>query len=240
MNNWIVDPSSAHSAEKLINILASRCDGAHSTDGAGFSKYDVHFGKSLAERGASTIPWTQKQAEHAINLLRKYQKQLDPIVNINKWMAAPIFNKKPISLEDISLEQESGREISFSNGTAKFVFKYNGFLVSKIKELACVHNGKDVRPRWDPADKIWSISVNVTNIENIINFGKEHNFKVCPTLINYMSTAEELLTDSKFMLTLNESRHITLTGDIIVIAVDDLEIYKEFESAFTGKILVHA
>jgi SWI/SNF-related matrix-associated actin-dependent regulator 1 of chromatin subfamily A len=58
-----------------IRIISSYCDGAHSLDGAGFSKVDVRIGKSLAlAPGLSP-----KQTWLAKKIVWKYRKQLDII-----------------------------------------------------------------------------------------------------------------------------------------------------------------
>jgi SWI/SNF-related matrix-associated actin-dependent regulator 1 of chromatin subfamily A len=55
-----------------LRTLAAACDGAHARDGAGFNKVDARFGKSLARQERLT----QKQAQFAARLLRKYRRQL--------------------------------------------------------------------------------------------------------------------------------------------------------------------
>lgn len=55
-----------------LKFLAACCDGAMAEDGAGFSKIDVHIGKSLA--AAETL--TRKQAALGQLLTRKYHRQL--------------------------------------------------------------------------------------------------------------------------------------------------------------------
>lgn len=57
-----------------LQMLAGRCDGAESMDGAGFSKVDVRIGHSLADE------WelTPRQAALGAKLVNKYRRQLPP------------------------------------------------------------------------------------------------------------------------------------------------------------------
>jgi SWI/SNF-related matrix-associated actin-dependent regulator 1 of chromatin subfamily A len=69
---------------RALQALAARCDNARSVDGAGFSKHDVDFGKSLAGRPALT----DNMLLHAARLIIKYRRQLpaDVVANADKWM----------------------------------------------------------------------------------------------------------------------------------------------------------
>jgi SWI/SNF-related matrix-associated actin-dependent regulator 1 of chromatin subfamily A len=55
-----------------VRMLAGMCDGARTHDGAGFSKFDANFGRSLA----AAPGLSPKQAAAAFKMVRKYVKQL--------------------------------------------------------------------------------------------------------------------------------------------------------------------
>lgn len=55
-----------------IKALAGMCDGARTTDGSGFNRYDTKFGHALANAGH----WTPKMAASAEKLIIKYRNQL--------------------------------------------------------------------------------------------------------------------------------------------------------------------
>jgi SNF2 family DNA or RNA helicase len=59
-------------AHRAVQILASRCDGAHERDGAGFNSRDTAFGKLLAALDSLS----PKQGAIAIKFARLYQGQL--------------------------------------------------------------------------------------------------------------------------------------------------------------------
>jgi len=58
--------------EAALATLAGLCDGAVSRDGFGFNKCDAYIGKSLAMSGI----YTEKQAELAKSILKKYHRQI--------------------------------------------------------------------------------------------------------------------------------------------------------------------
>lgn len=59
--------------QQAVRFLAGRCDYARNLDGMGFNAADTYFGHSLAEKEY----WTEKQADAALRMLRKYEKQLE-------------------------------------------------------------------------------------------------------------------------------------------------------------------
>jgi SWI/SNF-related matrix-associated actin-dependent regulator 1 of chromatin subfamily A len=61
-------------AHEAMQLLAGRCDGARTEDGAGFNKLDTHLGKRLA----ASPELTDAQVLAAIRLARKYRRQLSP------------------------------------------------------------------------------------------------------------------------------------------------------------------
>jgi SWI/SNF-related matrix-associated actin-dependent regulator 1 of chromatin subfamily A len=68
-----------------LQTLAARCDGARQRDGAGFNKFDVELGKSLASRASLT----SRQAVLGQKLVRKYQRQLSPELLVSAGIQIP-------------------------------------------------------------------------------------------------------------------------------------------------------
>jgi hypothetical protein len=75
----VLTPEQVAAVHAGLRRLAAVCDGAYVEDGHGFNKMDSQFGKSLA--GAFNL--TQKQALYGQKLVRKYQRQLDPVLVAN-------------------------------------------------------------------------------------------------------------------------------------------------------------
>jgi hypothetical protein len=63
---------------RAIIFLASRCNGATSEDGAGFSKFDARTGHDLAEKLVRFENFaSEKQLAFAQKICNKYRRQLD-------------------------------------------------------------------------------------------------------------------------------------------------------------------
>lgn len=63
---------------RAIIFLSSVCDGAHSTDGQGFSRYDARTGHDLANKLTTYGNFaSEKQLNFARKITVKYRRQLD-------------------------------------------------------------------------------------------------------------------------------------------------------------------
>lgn len=62
---------------KALQYLAGVCDYANKKDGQGFNMFDAEFGHSLANQTAAGVTLTDGQLSKALEMLRKYQKQLE-------------------------------------------------------------------------------------------------------------------------------------------------------------------
>ena len=71
------DKENVPTVEEAILYLDSCCDGATTTDGAGFSKYDVEAGKRLANKIRSGEKLNKSEKRKAMRLAHKYRKQLE-------------------------------------------------------------------------------------------------------------------------------------------------------------------
>lgn len=67
-----------------LQVLAERCDGARSQDGAGFARIDVRIGKDLA--AAQRL--SRRQAALGLRLVRKYRGQLGALAEVDVAEAA--------------------------------------------------------------------------------------------------------------------------------------------------------
>ena len=64
--------------EKALVWLAGCCDGAQSTDGLGFNKFDAEFGKKMAEKVTNGEQLSDYEYKNVHKMLEKYNKQLVP------------------------------------------------------------------------------------------------------------------------------------------------------------------
>lgn len=67
-----------------LQVLAGRCDGARSLDGAGFARIDVRIGKDLA----AAPRLSRRQAALGLRLVRKYRGQLGALAEVDVAEAA--------------------------------------------------------------------------------------------------------------------------------------------------------
>lgn len=70
-------PEGNRRLEQALCFLAARCDGAYEEDGQGFNKPDSRFGKWLAHQIETQQPILKAQAQGALKMLQKYQRQLE-------------------------------------------------------------------------------------------------------------------------------------------------------------------
>lgn len=229
MKKWNVDPASAATAEDMVMRLAGVCNHASTNDGAGFSKIDAEFGHSLAARAVANHAWTIRQAEAALVLIKKYRRQLGDTTNIEEWLKSPVFRNEPYQ-QDSKNTGKPKRILKKNGHNAVFEFGYDATLIKELKtRLAGEIGGKRYRPSWNPTSKTWEIPLNNASIPQIMQFAAEFGFSVMDDLQNYLDSFQENLTEDRFMLALNDNRHIVLASDKIIIIVDNPAIMEEFQ-----------
>jgi hypothetical protein len=218
-------------AEDMICLLASRCDGATAIDGQGFNRYDADFGRSLADYAHKGLTWTPAQAAGALKLIRKYQNQLG-CENISTWLDNPSFRNGPTGKDS---KKKPTNKLESKDTNAIFTFDYDSAIVSDIKSIRGTHKGQRYWAAWDQSSKTWSVPVTSTSIFQIMHVAEKHNFEIEQRFITYYDKVLERTEESRTMLSLNGNRHIVLSGDTILINISDLEILAEFQNELKDK-----
>jgi len=239
MQNWRVDAAHSDTAEALICRVAGVCNGAATWDGAGFSKFDAHFGHSVAQRAQSGRAWTVKQAEAALKLLRKYQGQLGGKAFMDAWFVNPVFAAQPWAPDapvsaDAVAKPVALRKLLSRDALAVFRFGYDAELVAAIKALRGEHRGRKFWAAWDAANREWTVPVNETSIAGIMALAERFQFEVEPRFTDYVARVQAKTAPDAMMLALNGQQHVGVMGDSIVINVGDVAILAEFESELAG------
>lgn len=230
MKRWTVDPNSPATAEGMILSLAGMCNHAATHDGAGFSRTDVEFGHSLAQRAAANRPWTVKQASAAVDLIKKYHRQLDGKVNLQEWLDSPIFRNDPVPATGSIKDQGRRRTMGKHDADAVLEFAYDAGMVQVVKtRLAGEDSGRRFRPIWNPVAKNWTVPLNKTSIALITEFASEFGFEILPELAAFLADFHEKSSEDGFMLALNDNRNVALAMDKIVIVIDNPAIMEEFQ-----------
>lgn len=175
MHNWCVDPT-VPTAEHMICQLANACNGASTHDASGFSKMDVAFGHSLAQRAKLGRPWTIKQAAGAVKLIRRYQRQLGGADVISQWITHPNFAQMPVDASPAAPNRKLVSELNM----AMFQFDFDRDIVSAVKQIRGAHKGEKFWASWDASKKTWLVPVNESSICPIIKVAQDWQFDVEP------------------------------------------------------------
>ena len=240
MQNWCVNPQ-GNTAERMIMTLAGMCNGASSWDGAGFSKMDTAFGHSLAERAAQGRAWTEKQAQGALKLINKYRRQIGGEAAIKAWMQSPVFAVMPLSDQERQRSAQNQRRLTSRDQLAVFQFPYDARLVSAIKGIRGEHKGKRFWAAWDAAQRVWTVPVNETSIQQIMTLAREWEFAIEERFETYYSRVIDKLQavagaaeESRVVTTLGYQQGVSVEDGTITIVHPDAQVLAEFRAALAG------
>ena len=157
--------------QEAVRYLASRCDGAISEDGNGFNKMDARFGKSLAERER----WTKRQAQAALEMLKKYQGQLQA----GGFDIEKLFDGSEITYPH--LQQKVMNTVKkVDDRTMEIRFKFDQELLQLVKSLP----GR----RFHPEKKCWTATITADSINKL----KDAGFVIDAELEKLLHQAEEI------------------------------------------------
>ena len=157
--------------QQAVRYLASRCDGAISEDGNGFNKMDARFGKSLAERER----WTKRQAQAALEMLKKYQGQLQA----GGFDIEKLFDGSEITYPH--LQQKVMNTVKkVDDRTMEIRFKFDQELLQLVKSLP----GR----RFHPEKKCWTATITADSINKL----KDAGFVIDAELEKLLHQAEEI------------------------------------------------
>ena len=162
--------------QQAVRYLASRCDGAISEDGHGFNKMDAGFGKSLAERER----WTKRQAQAALEMLKKYQGQLQA----GGFDIEKLFDGSEITYPHLQQKREKVKQMNVvkkvDDRTMEIRYKFDPELLQLIKSLP----GR----RFHPDKKYWTATITVDSIKKL----KDAGFIIDTELEKLLYQAEEM------------------------------------------------
>lgn len=234
MTKFIVDPNCETSAERMIMQLAGMCDGANQQDGMGFSKYDSEFGHWLGNLANQGVAWKHKHAMAALKLINKYRRQLGGIDYIENWLKTPVFNREPIGdAQASSASSKPNRNLSSLENLAVFSFGYDVNIINSIKtQCRGEYKGKKYWASFANDTKTWQVPVNEKSIASILKIARAFDFSIEQRFIDYEQKVIEKnqqFVEDKAMLKLNNKTHFTMTGNEILVVIDDVEILNKFK-----------
>jgi hypothetical protein len=232
MQNWRSEPEQI-TAERMILQLAGVCNGAATWDSCGFSKMDVSFGHSLAQRAQQGRAWSVKQASAALKLIQKYSRQLGGKDAVRDWMQAPNFAMLPQE----AAVKAADRKLFSQDQLAVFRFTYAPELVNVIKQIRGEHKGKRFGARWDAANKCWFVDVNETSIFQIIQVARDWEFEIEERFESYYTRVQQKLEgvreaahESGVITALGYDAGVRVDSDQIVITHTDPKVLAEFQT----------
>lgn len=192
--------------ERVVEALASQCDGARVRDGRGFSRADAQEGARLSAMHSAGIPWSQSDAKRALEMAgrhpmqaaallaggdEKKQHAIAAALRAGKVMpasAVPDAEQKPYNLASLS---SGGRSINFWR--MSWIDSLDTFLAGLRAISGLRHGQRRVRvTRNDKAEMTmngarkriqrWEVPFNGTVLPHAIALAAAHGFAIDPAV----------------------------------------------------------
>lgn len=165
--------------EDLITKLAS--------SSIPLSTFDKNVIMSLYNQIYSGMQFTEKQGTLAVNVVKKYKKKLELVLNknIDNYLSTPQF-KHPFrvinTLKTIQIIKNSANE-----KLIKVQFPYDDAVIARFKQ----ERTKFYYCGWVDEEKAWNFSLDETSIQFLMTLLTEYNFTADEEFMNY---AEQIKT----------------------------------------------
>lgn len=140
------------------------------------ARYDVNFLDSVTDATLGGTSLTDRQAELAIKLVNKYQKQLMAKGIDIASIATPQYRK---SLRVI----DRTKSILLSDKHMQVKFPYDTKLIDSLREFFKSSQGGG---KFDKQEKVWNISLSEYNVNWIVAWGESNNFIIDDQLKSIM------------------------------------------------------
>lgn len=140
------------------------------------ARYDTSFLDDLTSSTLAGTAMTDKQAQLAVKIILKYQRQL----SAKGIDVAPCFN--PRYRKNLRYIDRSKK--IWSDGKTIFMrFPYDSNMITQLRELLKQRQGK---AEFNKEDKVWEIAVSEYNVNFTVSWAKTHDFEIDPDLEQYM------------------------------------------------------
>jgi len=140
------------------------------------ARYDVQVLASMSTATQSGRALTDRQAELAVKIILKYQKQLEKL----SISVAPVHTPKfRLGLREI----DRRRLLYIEDGYAILKFPYETKLIDSIRDLSKLSQGLW---RFDTTNKSWKIALTETNVVAAYGFAKNNEFEIDDSLNFYV------------------------------------------------------
>jgi hypothetical protein len=140
------------------------------------ARYDVQVLASMSTATQNGRALTDRQAELAVKIILKYQKQLEKL----SISVAPVHTPKfRLGLREI----DRRRLLYIEDGYAILKFPYETKLIDGIRDLSKLSQGLW---RFDTTNKSWKIALTETNVVAAYGFAKNNEFEIDDSLNFYV------------------------------------------------------
>lgn len=186
------------------------------------SDFDQKIALSLGEQCLMDKPFTAKQADIAIRLLRKYRSQFisDGHPGIIEILNNPIF-KHPFRIVD----QQKLVYVDHATKKFKLKFPYDQDLVTKIRGQ---NSRKGMfKSEWDADAKQWVMELNEESLKFIMDCLVDRNFDVTEEIQDFIEKYQEITEDFE--------KYIPM-----LVKENDTYLFKNMKTTFTSTELMPA
>ena len=140
------------------------------------ARYDTEFLNSVTDHTLGAGALTDRQAELAVKLILKYQRQLTSKgINIEP-VASPQY-RKPLRMIDRS------RRCWVDGDHMVLKFPYDAKLIQQLRELLQQRQGS---AQFDKEDKCWNIALSEFNVNFVVAWAKSNQFEISTELNSIM------------------------------------------------------
>lgn len=152
--------------DEAVRRLMACCDGARSTDGAGFNKYDADFIQNIFPKR----PWTPNMLSAVWKCLQKYHGQLSVMGIDIKAIPQPVPSAPAmpvdVSAPAFGTPAPTGVTIEvLAGGTISVRFPYNPSTVELIRQVPS--------RTWDGLNKQWLIQPEPLALDGLVRFAEQ-------------------------------------------------------------------
>jgi len=139
------------------------------------ARYDNNFLDNVTDATLNGTPLTDRQAELAVKLINKYQRQLAS-KGIGVDTVAPQYRK---SLRIIS----RAKTAEVVDGVIHLKFPYDVSMIEQVRNVSKESQGSI---KFDRDSRVWHLALTEYNINWACEFGKAFNFHISDQLLGYM------------------------------------------------------
>jgi hypothetical protein len=140
------------------------------------ARYDVSFLDSVTDHTIGGKPLTDKQAELAVKIVQKYRKQLTAL---GVEVFEPGTERYRIPLRQI----DRSKSVDIEGEYIVLRFPYDQKLIEQIRANSKESQG---RVSFNREAKQWRIGLTEFNVNWVVEFAKQNEFKVCDQVVGYM------------------------------------------------------